>query len=327
MDLYKELETRKKMVDEYLVGIFDPIRQPTLKDAMEHLLDAGGKRWRPICAMLGCELMGGAAETAMPFGVAIELIHNFTLVHDDIMDEDELRRGKPTVHKAFSIPTAINAGDGLYSHALEIVTRCDCSDDIFRKLIKEMALTVRAIGEGQQDDMDFEERDDVTLERYFTMIENKTAKIFELAFKGGALIAGADGKTAAALGEFGRYFGISFQLADDCLDILAKSSEMGKPAKSDLKKNKKTLIVVHALNRADPEQKRILGNVLGNSGASEADLERATRILIETDSIDYAGKKAVFFVEKAKGSIAYLPSNAAKDILLALADYNITRRF
>lgn len=327
MDLKMELDTRKRMVDEYLKGIFDPIRQPTLKDAMEHLLDAGGKRLRPIGAILGCELMGGTADLAIPFGVAIELIHNFTLVHDDIMDEDELRRGMPTVHKAFSIPTAINAGDGLYSHALEIVTRCHCSDGIFRKLIKEMALTVRAIGEGQQDDMDFEERDDVTLERYFTMIDNKTAKIFELAFKGGSLIAGADEETAAKLGEFGRYFGISFQLADDCLDIVAKSSEMGKPAKSDLKKNKKTLIIVHALNRANPEQKRILGNVLGNLGASQKELDRAVEILVETDSINYAGEKAKFFAEKAKGSIAHLPPNVVKDILVALADYNISRRF
>ncbi len=327
MDLRWELETRKEKVEEYLENIFDPIVQANLRAAMEHLPNAGGKRLRPICAMLACELAGGSIHEVMPFGVALELIHNFTLVHDDIMDEDDLRRGTPTVHTVFSIPTAINAGNGLHSHAFDIVTRSNCSHSTFRRLVREMAVTVRAIGEGQQDDIDFENRDDVTVEEYFRMIENKTAKIFEMAFRGAALISGASEEAVSALGEFGMNFGISFQLSDDHLDVVSLSRELGKPSKSDLKKNKKTLIIVTAFEKAGPTEREILGRVLGNQSATEEALNRAADVLVKLGSVDQARMEAEQYAERAKRSLDYFPPSAAKEILEALADYNITRKY
>ena len=190
-----------------------------------------------------------------------------------------------------------------------------------------MAITVRAIGEGQQDDMDFEERNDVTREEYFTMIENKTARIFELACRGGALIAGADEEKVDALGEFGRNFGISFQLSDDYLDVVAQSKELGKPAKSDLKKNKKTLIIVNALERASNEEKTALKKVLGNPLATGDELALALEVLIKTDSIGHTGRMAEHYGNLAKSSLNDFPHSLPKEILMALADFNITRKF
>jgi len=327
LDLKNELDRRKLKVDEYLTGIFDPIKQMNLRAAMLHLPGAGGKRLRPICTMLACELVGGDVEDVMPMAIAIELIHNFTLVHDDIMDEDDLRRGLPTVHEAFDTPTAINAGDGLYSHALDIFTRCNCSDKVFRRLVKELAITVRAIGEGQQDDMDFERRNDVTIEEYYAMIENKTAKIFELALRGGALIAGADDEKVRALGEFGKYYGISFQLSDDYLDLMARSRELGKPARSDLKKNKKTLIIVKALHKASLKDKLVLKSILGNPLATDEELDVAMEVLIRTDSIGHTWRMAEHYGNLAKKSLKEFPNSLPKEILLALADFNIARKY
>jgi len=243
------------------------------------------------------------------------------------MDEDDLRRGTPTVHKVFSIATAINAGNGLHSHAFDIVTRSNCSDATFRRLVREMAVTVRAIGEGQQDDIDFEKRDDVTVEEYFRMIENKTAKIFEMAFRGGALISGAGEEAVSALGEFGMNFGISFQLSDDHLDIVSLSGELGKPSKSDLKKNKKTLIIVTAFEKAGPGDKKILERVLGNQAATGEDLDMAAELLIKLGSVGHARREAERYAEKAKRSLDFFPSSPAKTILESLADYNITRKY
>jgi len=327
LNLRLELESRKNEVEEYLKNIFDPIVQANLRSAMEHLPNAGGKRLRPICAMLACELAGGRVEEVMPFGVALELIHNFTLVHDDIMDEDDLRRGTPTVHNEFSIPTAINAGNGLHSHAFDIVTRSNCSDATFRRLVREMAVTVRAIGEGQQDDIDFEIRDDVTVEEYFRMIENKTAKIFEMACRGGALISGASEEAVLALGDFGMNFGISFQLSDDHLDVVSLSHEMGKTSKSDLKKNKKTLIIVTAFEKAGPAERKILDRVLGNQSASEKDLDKAAEVLVKLGSVDRARREAERYAERAKRSLDFFSPSPAKAVLKALADYNITRKY
>ena len=327
MDLRSELVKRKERVEKYLENIFDPIVQANLRRAMEHLPNAGGKRLRPICAMLACELAGGRVHEVMPFGVALELIHNFTLVHDDIMDEDDLRRGTPTVHKAFSVPTAINAGNGLHSHAFDIVTRSNCSDATFRRLVREMAVTVRAIGEGQQDDIDFEQRDDVTVGEYFRMIENKTAKIFEMACRGGALISGAGEEAVTALGEFGINFGISFQLSDDYLDVVSLSRELGKPSKSDLKKNKKTLIIVSAFEKAGPAEKKILERVLGNQSATAEELDRAAEVLVKLGSVDHARMEAERYAEKAKSSLDFFSPGPARAVLKALADYNITRKY
>ncbi len=327
MDFQREIEIRRDMVNEYMVDIFDTIKQPRLRKAMQHLPDTGGKRLRPIFSILSCELTGGEVEDVLPYGVALELIHNFTLVHDDIMDEDDTRRGKPTVHKKFSVATAINAGDGLYSHALDIFTRSRCSDSIFRRLVRELAVTVRAIGEGQQDDMDFEGREDVTVEDYFGMIENKTAKIFELAARGGGLISGAEQKDIEMLGEVGRNYGISFQLTDDYLDLKASSEEMGKPAMSDLRKNKKTLIIVHALERCSGTDRDTLLGVLGRQEASDDDMRRAMEVLDGCGSIDYTRRMALEYANRAKRSLRTFPSCIPRQLLEALSNYNVKRRF
>lgn len=327
MDFDDEIGKRRAMMNRYMDGIFEPIMQSTLRNAMKYLPGSGGKRLRPIFALLSCELAGGKVENAMDFGAALELIHNFTLVHDDIMDDDDTRRGHPTVHKVYSLPTAINAGDGLYSHALDILTRSNCSHAVFRRLVREMAITVRAIGEGQQDDMDFERMNDVTVRDYFRMIENKTARIFELACKGGGLLAGASEETVEILGEFGRDYGISFQLTDDYLDVAASSEEIGKPSWSDIREGKKTLIIVHAMENAREREKEDLARVLGNHNPTVDEITRAKDALHSTGSIQYAREAALDYIERAKRSLYLFDDVPSRELLLVLSDNNITRRF
>lgn len=327
LDIMKELSDRRSIIDKRLVGIFDPIEQPVLRDAMEYLVKAGGKRLRPICTMLTYEMFGNDPLIALPFALGVELIHNFTLIHDDIMDEDDLRRGVPTVHKAYDTATAINAGDGLYSHALTLMSRSDCPDDVFRRLVEEMAVTVRGIGEGQQSDIEFEKRNDVAESEYLNMIENKTARIFEHATRGGALIAGADDKEIEAVGEFGKNFGISFQLFDDYLDLMSSTTSLGKTVGADLRKNKKTLIIVTAYERGTEKQRRELRQIWGDPAASEEDIVSIISILESSGAIDETKKKAMCYSREAKRCLEPLPDTTSKEILICLADYNLVREF
>lgn len=326
MDLKKELQNRKLKVDEYLGNIFEPIKQNTLRKAIEHLPNAGGKRLRPICTMLACEMFGGNLDHCMPLAIGIELVHNFTLIHDDIMDEDSLRRGVPTVHEVFDTATAINAGDGLYSHAYMVLARTPCPDTLFRYLVEEVASTVRAIGEGQQDDIEFEEREHIGIAEYLDMIEKKTAKIFELACRGGALVAGADERTVGLMGEYGKYFGISFQVLDDYLDMMSTAQTLGKTIGTDLRKGKKTLVMVIGLEKASGTDHRIFREIWGNPDASQKDIETVKEILVRVGAIEEVKRLGVKYQEMAKNSLKNIPSSPQRDIFLAMADYNLTRK-
>jgi len=327
LDLNYELNERKELVEDYLDGIFSAIDQHTLRSAIEHLPNAGGKRLRPICSILSCEMFQGDVMDGLPFAVALELVHNFTLIHDDIMDEDDLRRGVPTVHKAYDVATAINAGDGLYSHAFMVLSDMPGSDKLFRRLVSDIVITVRTIGEGQQDDIDFEDMEFVDLDSYMTMIEKKTAIIFDLACEGGALIAGAGEEEAQMLGDYGRYFGIAFQVLDDYLDLVSTEKTLGKPIGTDLRKGKKTLLLVSALNTAGKEDAEVIKGIWGNPEATEKDIELVRSIMERAGVMESIKSTGYSYIEKAKKSLASFPDSGPKRILLSLADYNLGRKY
>ncbi len=325
MELMERLEPRRKTVNEALIKMLDVGEVAKLKKAMNHLPLAGGKRLRPILAMLVADAVSNKGKKTIPFGNALEIIHNFTLVHDDIMDNDNLRRGKKTVHTLFDETIAILAGDALFALAFEILATLEVNDSKIRILLKDMARVVRKISEGQQMDMDFENRLDVSEEEYLKMIEKKTAALFAMAAKGGAIIADGTEKQIKSMEEYGRLLGIGFQIWDDYLDVSGKERKLGKPVGSDIKNGKRTLMVVHALKRLNGEERKRFLSVLGNENASWEAVSSAIALLEKAGSISYAKTLAFDFAAKAKKQLDVLSPSESKEILNDFVDFMVKR--
>ncbi len=315
------LKLRANLVDESIPK-FLPITPPDeMYHAMRHLLDAGGKRLRPSALLLAAEAVGGKPENVIPAAVAIELVHNFTLIHDDIMDEADLRRGLTTVHKKWGVPRAIIAGDALYSKAFEILS-CTRSEPV--RLVESLELmskTCTDICEGQWMDMNFATRKDVNEEEYMRMVEKKTAVLFAASMKMGATLSGANNEMARALWDFGRMTGVGFQIYDDVIDLITSEEILGKAQGGDIIEGKRTLIVIHALSKG------VTVEALGKSNATRSEVSAALTTLRDSGSIDYAKNKAEGFIDEGKAALKVLPDSEAKNILIGLADYMIARKY
>ncbi len=325
MSFLDEMKARIELIDNALADALEFECQPHLLEAMRHLPLAGGKRLRPLLAMLAAEALGEEGERTIPYGVALELIHNFTLVHDDIMDNDELRRNVKTVHTLYGDATAINAGDVLFARAFEVLGELDIDPGALVGLFREVATTVREIGEGQQSDIDFEQRLDVDEDEYLEMIRQKTARIFEAAARGGAIIAGGTPEQVETLAALGRIIGVGFQVWDDYLDLTANETQLGKPVGSDIRDGKKTIIVVHALARLGDADRKALLDVLGNRTAPTKKLERAMELLKECGSIAYAGSIAEKYADEARRLLEQLPEHPSREAIRRFFDFMVRR--
>jgi geranylgeranyl diphosphate synthase type I len=326
MDLNSMLKDRISKVNVALESALDVGEQDKLRQAVRHIPMAGGKRLRPVLAMLTADAISEKGENVIPFGVSLELIHNFTLLHDDVMDKDDLRRGVETVHKMFDESTAINAGDVLFARAFETLTTTEVDDAVLRDLVCEVAKAVRNIGEGQQLDKDFEVRTDISEADYLKMIEYKTARLFQIATKGGAMIAGGSSEQIEAMSEYGRILGMGFQIWDDYLDLKADENLLGKPVGSDIKNGKRTLMVVHALKRLEGADKEEFLRVLGNSEATQEEVRRAIGLMEKVGSTAYAEKMALDLAQKSKELLGILSESEHKNILDMITDYMVQRK-
>ena len=330
--LLKDLSAVSKEVNQAINELFDDRLEPTkLYDASKHLIEAGGKRLRPFLVLKACELVGGYREDALPMAAAVELLHTFTLVHDDIMDSDNKRRGKPTVHTLWGIPIAISAGDMLYAKAYEAVLSSLQSSKVTpRRILKILSLITEAtisICEGQALDIIFEKRDLISEEEYFTMITKKTAGLLETSTKVGAIAGGGKAVQVRRLGRYAYYSGLAFQLIDDYLGIIADEKVLGKPVGSDIREGKRTLILIHALNHATETERKLMYSVLGHEDATSTEIEEVSRIIRSLGSLDYAYKKAEQLVAKAKRQLSPFPPSQIKETLLNLADYILSRKY
>lgn len=326
MNLKGELNIRKKLIDNALQKTLSFDSELTLYKAVKYLPLAGGKRLRPIISMLCCESTGGKKEDAIPFGVALELVHNFTLVHDDIMDRDEFRRGRRTTHMRFGKSIAINAGNVLFSTAFETLSKSSLEDRLVRKLTKDIAITAREIAEGQDMDIDFEEKTYISEKEYLKMVEKKTARIIETGAMGGAIIGKGSETQVKKLAEYGRLIGVAFQIWDDILGLLGNPKITGKPVGNDIVRGKKTLIVIHGLNHANKEDRKTLLNIIGKEDMSNEELENTVEIFRKTNSIGYAENMAMSLVEKAKENLNILPESDSKQVLSMVAEYCVKRK-
>ncbi|PKK85669.1 MAG: polyprenyl synthetase family protein [Thermoplasmata archaeon HGW-Thermoplasmata-1] len=312
-----------RTIESYLSGFVEPKK---LYRAVSHLPLAGGKRLRPIMAMLGCEAAGGNAEKALQFGVALELLHTFTLVHDDIMDGAETRRNRQTVHRAYGANTAILAGDVLLAQAMELASGMECDSITRCELMGEIATLTREICEGQQRDMEFESCMRISEDEYLTMVRMKTAIIFETALRGGALIGSADAEYVNALSDYGINFGMAFQLWDDYLDLFGNERSVGKSKGGDIRNGKKTLMAVHATSSLAGDELGLFESLLGKKEATDGEVETAIKLLEKSGSVEYAKQSARMFAESAARSLEPLENNTAKQILIHLANYAVDRK-
>ncbi|MBL7724983.1 MAG: polyprenyl synthetase family protein [Chitinophagaceae bacterium] len=233
----------------------------------EYFLKLGGKRVRPVLCLMGNELFDDIREDAWDVAAAVELFHNFTLIHDDIMDKAPLRRGMETVHTKYGENTALLAGDVMLVKAYDYINRIDGS--YLHSILQLFNQTARQVCEGQQWDMDFEKREMVKLDEYLRMIELKTSVLLAASLKMGAILGGAGERNQNLLYEFGRKLGIAFQVQDDYLDAFGDPQKFGKQVGGDILANKKTFLLIHAMESASAHQQKELSNLLTGNEAGK----------------------------------------------------------
>ncbi len=299
-----------------------------LQEASIYLTKAGGKMLRPSLSLITAEAVGGQKESALKAGSAIELIHTFSLIHDDIMDQDDMRRGMPSVHKVWGDDVAILAGDTLFSKAFETIINSNqelASPAQINHALSTVADACVKICEGQALDMGFEDRFDVTENEYMEMIFKKTGALIAAATKVGAIMGGASDEVIDAMYEYGRLIGLAFQIQDDYLDIASDEETLGKPIGSDIGKGKMTIIAINGLASAGEDSEKLL-EILKDTDNSQEDIDLAIEILTKCGAIDYARNLALDSVSQAKEVLEILPDSSSKQVLADIADFVLERK-
>jgi geranylgeranyl diphosphate synthase type I len=331
MDLEEILKERATIFDRALTGNLKPREPEIFYDALRWIPLSGGKRLRPILAMLACEAVGGVPETTIPFGISLEYMHNSTLVHDDIIDKDKWRRGLQTTHEKFGVPFAILAGDALIGETFRMLSYMappELNSVTYKEIIRSIADAAKNFYEGEALDIEFAVRSDVTIPQYMRMIEKKTAQLYLLAGKGGALIGKGNSKQVENLAQYGTLFGLMFQIKDDLLNILTEQIILGKQMiGSDILNGKRTLMFVHALSEVNEKDRKRMMAIVGNENAKQRDILEVIDLFKTYGSIDYAQNMLEDFREKSKRCLDVVESSQSKEILTALADYSVTRLY
>ncbi|KAA0007643.1 MAG: polyprenyl synthetase family protein [Thermoplasmata archaeon] len=294
-------------------------------DPVTHILWSGGKRIRPILCMFACDAVGGDEKKVLPTAAGLEFLHAFTLIHDDIMDDADMRRGGPTVHAIWGVPMAITAGDTLYSLAFRAFSKnseVEGIDDARVKYVMELATEkCLNLAKGQAMDILFENQPDVEIEDYLRMVKLKTAALLELALQAGGVLGGGSKNEIDALEELGGLMGTAFQIQDDIIDV--EGVDTGKPLGTDLKKGKKTIVLLHALKHVDSTSRDRIINFIENS--SEDDLMEVIDIIKSTDSVSYAKQLVKETLEEAEEVLSNLEDRQGTHNLKAMIGYLMRR--
>jgi geranylgeranyl diphosphate synthase type II len=315
--MYTLLEAQN-LVEKHIQTLSIPDAPPELYEPVRYILSLGGKRIRPALVILACDLFAGAVEPALIPAMAIELFHNFTLMHDDIMDRSELRRGSPAVHVKYNENIAILSGDVMSILASRLINQApgvvlNVVHDIYTR-------TAMQVCEGQQMDMNFEKELSVSEQEYLSMIELKTAVLIAASLKIGAILGGASQRDAEDLYEYGRNLGIAFQLQDDLLDTYGDPEVTGKNKGTDIVDNKKTFLVIQALNTASPAQKKELRGWMEAKGFDPGNKIEAVTALFDALKVkDVTQKKIQGYYKQALASLENL--NKPKELKSELYNF------
>jgi geranylgeranyl diphosphate synthase type II len=289
----------------------------TLYDPQRYMLGNGGKRIRPVLTLMACGMCGEKRRKAMPAALAVELLHNFTLMHDDIMDQAESRRGKPAIHKKWDESVAILSGDSMHTRALLLLNELDDSVD-YRKVNALFLNGINMVCEGQALDMEFESREDVTKSEYMEMISGKTGALLEAALQMGGVIGGGNNGELTALKQVGENIGHAFQIQDDWLDVVADPDKFGKRVAGDIYECKKTYLMILALERCNKGQKKWLRECLRSKPLSDDDVQSVIDLYQDLDVIDSARSKMEELYDSAEQSLEIFGESEDKRDLIQL---------
>jgi len=311
----QSIQDYQKAFETYLKQ-FQIARDPSsLYDPVNYILALGGKRLRPVLTLMSSEIFGGDYQKALPASLGIEVFHNFSLVHDDIMDNAPLRRGQETVHIKWDLNTGILSGDAMLILAYQLFENYE--PRTFYELVKLFSKTALEVCEGQQNDIDFETREDVTIDGYLKMIEFKTAVLVATAMKMGAIVANASNSDQEGIYEFGKNLGIAFQLQDDYLDVFGDPLSFGKQLGGDIIENKKTILYLKALELSDQDNKLELQHLFSINPIDNSDkIEAVKQIFISTKAVDETQKEIKKYTEKAFSVLEDLSIDSNKKELL-----------
>ncbi|MDV3308216.1 MAG: polyprenyl synthetase family protein [Cyclobacteriaceae bacterium] len=298
---------------------------PSLYEPIRYVMRLGGKRIRPMLTLLSYALFRNDVRSILPYAVAVEVFHNFTLMHDDIMDRAPLRRGKPTVHEKWNLSTAILSGDVMLVKVYELFSTLD--PITFRTTVEAFNACATRVCEGQQWDMHFESANNVTEAAYLRMIQDKTAALLGFSLELGAILAGADEIARKRLREFGLHIGTGFQLRDDLLDAYGDPGRFGKQMGGDILANKKTFLLIKALERAGPAEKKALTYWLTATRFNKKKKVEAVVAIYDKLKIpQLTRRKADRYFAKAFNLLEDLPESAARENLRAFAHLLMDRQ-
>jgi geranylgeranyl diphosphate synthase type II len=294
-----------------------------LYEPNNYFLQIGGKRLRPALLLLCTEIFGGNYKNALDAALATEYFHNFTLIHDDIMDNAPLRRGLETIHEKYNQTTAILSGDVLLIYAYKCLSKIE--EKYFKSIFDIFTQTAIEVCEGQQYDVNFEQQSNVSHSNYIEMIKLKTAVLLAASMQIGAIIGGANTTDAKAIYNYGLNLGIAFQIQDDILDCYGKTAEVGKQLGGDIIQNKKTLLLIEALRCAKVENNTLLEEILFNNN-NEQKIEKVLQIFEQYDIYNYATKIRNIYIDNALENLQEINISAEnKEILKNLIQHLVIR--
>jgi len=321
LSIYDEMKYFSLKVDEYIAKHFN--REPkVLYDASYYLIQQGGKRQRPFIVINSALMFNGSFEEILPAASAIEYLHNFTLVHDDIMDNDEERRGAPTVHIKYGVPMAILAGDLLFSMAFESALKLATnhySPELILKVSNALVTASVEVCVGQALDLHVTgSKEFPSKEEYYHLIELKTSSLFKACAIIGSTLGGADDSSMGKMKEFGRLYGLCFQLVDDVLGVTGDKSVTGKPVGNDIREGKKTLVMRYVLDNASENDRHKLLSILGNTSASAEEIQYALSVVSTSKAPDMVRAEAKSVSDKAIDILQSFQRSRARDMLINL---------
>jgi len=317
-------------LEKELIGQRIPNEPVSIYDPVRYTLSLGGKRIRPVLCSLACGMSGGDITLAKDAAIAVEMLHNFTLIHDDIMDNADTRRGKPSVFKKWDANTAILSGDVLFTLALEQLAFYQTkqfSSHIYPALMNEFLKATRIVCDGQARDMEFENKSDVSLDEYLLMISQKTARLLSCSLKMGGLIGEGSPEQIQALYQIGFLAGIAFQIQDDLLDAFGDPSKFGKKVGGDIREGKKTFLSISALSKASANQKERIQAVSDKKCASDEEIEGILSIfkslMVHLDTVETVNE----YYNSAMKELEIFPDSPYKTSLITFLDQLNTRLF
>ena len=318
MNKYQQKYNKYKELIDNRISFFIKKDEPvSLYKPLKYILEAGGKRIRPVLLLFACEAAGGKPENAVNAALAVEVLHNFTLIHDDIMDNAGSRRGRDTIHKKWDSNIAILAGDNMVGLAYKAL--CETENVNILAIVKEFTNGIIEVCEGQSYDKEFESRNDVTLEEYLLMIDKKTSKLLETCAAIGALIANNSTEKYDALKLFARNLGLAFQIQDDLLDILGDEKKFGKTKGGDLIEGKKTYLLLKALELVDKEpDKSLLMKIVNDNGIKiniDNTIAKIKRIYLKYGVVESAGYEVERYTKEAENYLSVFKDDDTKAML------------